>query len=93
MTKQQRFKNCIDKLKGLGFKGDVNVSAGLVIIGTHDQFSTDLIKKGLKKATTTGGELMSFNFNGAAVFVWVDDELTMKRPQVRKHAQEYLKAA
>lgn len=91
--KQQRFVECINKLKALDFKGNVNVSGGLVIIGTHDAFSGDLIRKGFKKANTAGGEMLRFKFDNQAVFVWVDDAISMPRSQARRQTQEFLKVA
>ena len=65
-----KFADCIGRLRGLGLKGDVAVSAGVVMISTADKASATGFRKAIKTACARTGAVIceTLPAKGAYVF-------------------------
>lgn len=92
MINKEQMKQLFEKqtaiLKNFGFKGEVLIKGGLVVIGAFDKHSSSIIRKGFKMAKNAGtGTLTEVRGkNGFAAFVWVDDSLVMSKKEIRELA-------
>lgn len=54
-TMAERFAAIIERMKGLGLKGEVAVTSGVVMFSTTDKTSASLARKGIKNAAKKSG--------------------------------------
>lgn len=85
---KERFEKVTNFLKHLGFKGEVCVKSGLVIIGSFDRNSSSMIRKAFKMAKNSdSGTLTEVRGeDGRAAFVWVDDTVTFSKKEIKNIA-------
>ena len=65
-----RFADCMGRLRALGLKGEVAVTAGVVMVTTTDKGSAQVFRKAIKTACTRSGAVSVENrpAKGAYVF-------------------------
>lgn len=68
-----RFADCMARLKALGLKGEVTVTAGVVMVATTDKWSAQHFRKAIKTAADKAGAVRVENrpAPGAWVFTVV----------------------
>lgn len=52
-----KFADCMARLKGLGLKGEVAVSSGVVMVSTNDKVSASGFRKAVKAACDKTGAI------------------------------------
>lgn len=83
---QPRFHKLVGFLRSFGFKGEIFLKAGMLIIAAYDKNSASMIRSALKKAPSAklGTTAEVRNKTGGAAFVWVDDELAINKSEARE---------
>lgn len=75
-TMAERFAAIIERMKGLGLKGEVAVTSGVVMFSTTDKASASLARKGIKNAAKKAGAVSveTRPAKGAYVFTILTNE-------------------
>jgi len=85
---ENRFNKVCGFLKSLGFKGEVLVKAGLVMVVAHDKFSSSLIRGSMKKINLrSDGQMIECRFTSVSVFAWVSSDVQLSRKEIRAQAE------
>lgn len=63
-----RFADCMSRLKAIGLKGEVAVSAGVVMVSTTDRNSASSFRKAIKTACQRSGAICTESRKGGYVF-------------------------
>ena len=93
---ENRFNSATDKLKALGFKGDVMIAGGLVMFGCHDKYQASFIRQAVKHVRNADElTLIENRFkNGSSVFsIILNGCFAVNKKEVRRVATNYLALA
>lgn len=90
MELKARFDALIAKLELFGFKGEVYINSGIVIVNCHDKNSAKLIRKGIKgfidKGIASNGSFTEVRTEKAAMFLFVDNDIAMSKKELKELA-------